>query len=142
MDGVRVSRSCVIPWREIELSFSRSGGPGGQNVNRRETRVELVFDVTNSKSLGPRQRARVMDRLASKLDSRGRLRIVSSQTRTQAGNREIALERFRELMAEALRPPPPPRRKTAPSKAARERRLASKRRRSSLKRERGWKEED
>jgi ribosome-associated protein len=142
MDGVRVTRSCLIPSGEIELSFSRSSGPGGQNVNRRETRVELVFDVTNSDALGPRQRARVMERLSNKLDSRGRLRLVASQARTQARNRELVIERFRDVLADALRPPPPQRRKTAPSKSAKKRRLESKRRRANLKRERAWKPED
>src|SRR5438270_13013512 len=76
MDGIRVTNSVSIPNDEITLRFSRSGGPGGQNVNRRETRVELVFDVASSPSLGPRQRVRAMERLRNRLDSRGKLRIV------------------------------------------------------------------
>jgi ribosome-associated protein len=142
MDGLRVTRSVVIPDREISFRFARSGGPGGQNVNKRETQVELVFDLAGSPCLGPRQRARAMQRLASRLDSSGRLRIVSSEGRTQGVNRELALERFRKLMAEALRPEDPKRRPTRPGRQATERRLDSKRRRSQRKRERAWREED
>lgn len=134
MDDVRVSRTCVIPAREVRFRFSRSGGPGGQNVNRRETQVELVFDVEGSPSLGPRQRERILRRLANRIDDDGRLRIVASEQRTQARNREIALERFRTLLADALRPDPPTRRATKPSRAAVERRIAGKRRRSDVKR--------
>jgi ribosome-associated protein len=142
VDDVRISRTCVIPASEIGWRFSRSGGPGGQNVNRRETQVEIVFDVARSPSLGPRQRARVMERLASRLDASGRLHVVASTQRTQGRNREIAVERFRDLMARALRPDPPPRRPTRPSRHATERRLSSKRRRSVQKRERSWRPED
>lgn len=142
MDGLRITRSVVVPDREISFRFSRSGGPGGQNVNRRETQVELVFDVAGSPSLGPRQRAKAMERLASKLDTSGRLHIVASEARTQGQNREIALDRFRRVLADALRPDPPKRRPTRPSARATERRLQSKRRRSLQKRERGWQPED
>src|SRR5215831_5154962 len=79
MDALRVSRTVVIPLGELELRFSRSGGPGGQNVNTRSTRVEVVFDVANSPSLGPRQRARLLARLAGRLDADGNLRVVASE---------------------------------------------------------------
>ena len=138
MSDLRISRSCVIPEGELSWRFSRSGGPGGQNVNRRETQVELVFDVASSAALGPRQRARVTEKLAHRLDSSGRLHVVASQARMQGQNREIALERFRRLMAEALRPDPPKRRPTRPSRQATERRLSSKRRRADQKRARAW----
>jgi ribosome-associated protein len=137
MDGIKITSGCHIPTNELSFRFSRSGGPGGQNVNRRETRVELVFDVAASPSLGPRQRARAMERLRKRLDSRGQLHVVASEARTQAENRDIAVERFRKLMAEALRPPPPTRRPTKPSAAAKKRRLDAKTRRSRLKRDRG-----
>ena len=124
------------------MRFSRSGGPGGQNVNTRSTRVEVVFDVAGSPSLGPRQRARITDKLGGRLDTDGRLRVVASEERSQAQNRELALGRLRDLLAEALRPDPPPRRPTRPSKGAVERRLASKRARSRIKRERSSVPED
>ena len=137
MDGLRVSRTVVIPFGELDLRFSRSGGPGGQNVNTRSTRVEVVFDVAGSPSLGPRQRARVLSRLGGRLDAEGKLRVVASEERSQAQNRELALGRLRDLLAEALRPDPPARHPTKPSKRAVERRLAEKRARARRKRERG-----
>lgn len=142
MDGVRVSRSVVIPERELVFRFSRSSGPGGQNVNRRETQVELLFDVGASSALGPRQRLRVMEKLASRIDASGLLRIVSSEARTQGQNREIALDRLRRLVAGALAPDPPKRRPTRPGRQATERRLETKRRRSRQKRERNWRPDD
>lgn len=141
MDALRVTSTVTVPLGEIETSFSKSGGPGGQNVNRRETQVEVVFDVAGSPSLGPRLKARALDRLASRLDSRGRLHVVASDERTQARNREIALERLRDILAEALKPPPPKRRKTRPSRGAKERRLTEKRQRSRKKQERAWRPE-
>jgi ribosome-associated protein len=92
-----------------------------------------VFDVGASPALGPRQRARVLDRLASRIDAYGRLRVVAAEERSQAKNRELAVERLRGLLAEALRPDPPVRRATRPSKGAEERRLAAKRARSRIK---------
>jgi ribosome-associated protein len=142
MEGLRVSRTVVIPLGELELRFSRSGGPGGQNVNTRSTRVEVVFDVAGSPSLGPRQRARILSKLAGRLDTEGNLRVVASEERTQAQNRELALGRLRDLLAEALRPDPPPRRPTKPSKGSVERRLAGKRARGRIKRERSSVPED
>jgi ribosome-associated protein len=138
VDGIRVTGGLTIPTEELTFRFSRSGGPGGQNVNKRETRVELVFDVANSPSLGPRQRARAMERLHNRLDSSGRIRIVASQARTQGSNRELAIERFQKVLADALRPPPPARKPSKPSRRAKERRLESKRRRARLKRNRTW----
>jgi ribosome-associated protein len=142
MDDVRINRTCVVPGREVKFRFSRSSGPGGQNVNKRSTQVELIFDVAGSKALGPRQRTRALQKLASRLDNDGRLHIVASEERTQGRNREIALERFRRVMSDALRPPPPKRRPTRPSKRANERRISGKRRRGALKRTRSVRPDD
>lgn len=142
MDDLHVGRGVVVPATELTVRFSRSGGPGGQNVNKRDTRVEVVFDVAGSSALEPEQRRRALSRLRGKLDARGRLRVVSSTERSQARNRERALETLREMLADALRPPPPPRRATKPTKAARERRLAGKRTRSEVKRKRARPDED
>ena len=142
MDTVRLNRTVAIPARELRFRFSRSSGPGGQNVNRRATQVELVFDVANSPSLGPRQRERVMRRLVRRLDADGRLHVIASEERTQGRNREIAIDRFRKVMTDALRPEPAKRRPTRPSAKARERRLREKARRSALKRQRGKPPED
>ena len=134
--GLRVTNSVVIPPDELRFRFSRSGGPGGQNVNTRDTRVELVFEPASSSALGPRQRARVLERLGSRVDSEGRVRVVAAEERSQARNRELALERLASLLAEALRPDPPARRATRPSKGADQARLTSKRARSRLKQSR------
>lgn len=142
MDDLRVGRGVVIPATELTMRFSRSGGPGGQNVNKRDTRVEVTFDVATSPALTPQLRRRALSRLRGKLDTKGRLRVVSSAERTQARNRDRALQLLRDQLAEALRPPPPPRVATKPTKAARERRLASKRSRSRVKRQRGRPDDD
>ena len=134
MDGIKVNGSVTIPEHELALKFSRSGGPGGQNVNTRDTKVEVIFDVAGSPSLGPRQRERAMRNLDGKLDAEGRLHVVSSEARTQAQNRELAIVRLKSILAEALRPPPAPRRATRPSRGSQERRLAGKRARGELKR--------
>src|SRR4051794_3076026 len=95
-DFVRVTRSCTIPVAELEWRFTASGGPGGQHANTANTRVELVFDVANSPSLGPRQR----DRLLAKLGDT--VRVVASDERSQARNRTLALDRLRSRLANAL----------------------------------------
>lgn len=141
-DGIHVGRSLVIPSSELRFRFSRSSGAGGQNVNKRDTKVELLFDVADSPSLGPRQRDRIMRKLASRIDADGMFHLVVSEERTQGRNREIATERFRELIADALKPDPPKRRPTRPSKAAVDRRIAEKRRRGVRKRHRVVRDDD
>jgi ribosome-associated protein len=142
MPDLDVGRGVVIPEAELTIRFSRSGGPGGQNVNRRATRVEVVYDVAASTALTPEQRRRVRTALRSRLDARGRLRVVSQDERSQGQNRERALETLRRLLREALKPPPPPRVKTRPSASAREKRLKAKKARASLKRARARPAED
>jgi ribosome-associated protein len=130
VDGVlRVTPSCSIPLDELEWRTSRSGGPGGQHANTSDTRVEVVFSIADSTSLGPRQRARLLERLGPVV------RATAAETRSQARNRELALERLRARLAAGLRVQRP-RRPTAPTEAARRRRLEAKRRRSARKRER------
>ena len=124
-----MTSSCVIPLDEIEWQTSRSGGPGGQHANTSDTRVEVRFDVNASQSLGPRQRARLLERLGPVV------RATASDSRSQARNREIALERLRRRLADGLRIERP-RRATKPTKAARVRRLDAKRRQSVRKRDR------
>jgi ribosome-associated protein len=124
-----------LPLAELDYRASRSGGPGGQHVNTSSTRVEVWWDVASSPSLSEEQRMRLLARLASRLDSSGRLRLVSSGSRSQLRNREDATARLREIVADALRVPKR-RRPTRPTKAAKAARLEAKRRRSSVKRER------
>jgi len=124
-----VSRSCTIAPDDLEWRFSGSGGPGGQHANTANTRVELRFDVESSRSLGPRQRARLLERLGPVV------RVVASDERSQARNRQLALERLGERLEAALRVERP-RLPTAPTLASRQRRLDAKRRQSARKRDR------
>lgn len=118
-----------IPLSEIELRVSRSSGPGGQHANKTESRVEAVFDVIGSASLGPIQKRRVIDKLGEVVTA------VSQDDRSQHRNREIALARLGEKLAAALKIERP-RKPTAPSKTAKRERLESKRRRGDVKRTR------
>ncbi|MBN1886299.1 MAG: aminoacyl-tRNA hydrolase [Candidatus Krumholzibacteriota bacterium] len=124
-----------IPDDELRFRFSRSSGPGGQNVNKVATRVTLLFDVEESPSLGEEDRRRIMARLATRIGKDGCLRVVSQRHRTQRANREAAVERFAELLGEALHREKS-RRPTRPSRSAREARIRDKKKRSRLKRER------
>lgn len=130
---LRVTRSVVIPERELAWRFSRSSGPGGQSVNTADSRVELSLDVAGTSALGPVQRARVLERLSRRLVD-GVLTVRASEHRSQLRNREAALERMAKILADALAPPPPRRRPTKPRRGAVERRLADKKRRSRTKR--------
>jgi ribosome-associated protein len=130
---LRVTRSVVIPGRELTWRFSRSSGPGGQSVNTADSRVELGLDVARTTALGPVQRARVLERLSRRLVD-GVLTVKASEHRSQLRNREAALERMAKIIAGALAPPPPRRRPTKPRRGAVERRLADKKRRSRTKR--------
>ncbi len=130
-----VSGSLVIPAAELRERFSRSSGPGGQGVNTADSRVELSFDVANSRAVPDRLRSRLLERLADRLVD-GVLTIAASEYRAQLANRMAARGRLVALLRAAAAPPPPPRRPTKPSRGARERRLADKRRRSGIKRDR------
>ena len=128
-ESIRVTRSVSIDPDEIELRVSRSSGPGGQHANKAETRVEAVFDVEASPSLTERQRQRVVARAGPVL------RAVAQDERSQARNRELAVERLVAKLADALRVE---RRRvpTGPTAASRKRRLEAKRRRAAVKRNR------
>ena len=122
-----MTRSVVLPPDEIELRFSRSSGPGGQHANTAETRVEARFDVEASAALSAVQKRRVLAKAGPVL------RAVAQDERSQARNRELAVERLVEQLREALRVPRK-RVPTRPSRAARQRRLEQKKRRAETKR--------
>jgi ribosome-associated protein len=124
-----------LPRAELEYRASRSGGPGGQHVNTSSTRVEVWWNVAASPTLSDAHRSRLLAALATRLDGEGRLRLVSSGSRSQLRNREDVTERLREVVARAL-VVPKRRKATKPSRAAKAARLEAKRRRSALKRER------
>jgi ribosome-associated protein len=126
---VRITRTCAIPESELTFRFSRSGGPGGQHANTADTRVEVVFDVEASTSLGPVQKRRLLEKLGPEV------RAVAADERSQLRNRALAVERLQAKLAAALKVDRP-RHATKPTRASKERRLAEKRRRSDVKRQR------
>ena len=128
-DPLRINRELAIPLAEVELRASRSSGPGGQHANVTASRIEAVFDVESSASLSPAQRERLLSRLGPRVTA------IAQDARSQARNRELALQRLRAKLADALRVPKR-RRPTRPTAASRERRLQAKRRRSERKRTR------
>jgi ribosome-associated protein len=141
-DGwLEITAAVRVPAHELEYRASRSGGPGGQHVNTSSTRIELVWDVAATTALDDAQRALVLARLGPRLDAAGRIRLVSSSSRSQLRNREAVTERLRRLVADAL-VPPRPRKRTRPTAAAKARRLDAKRRRSALKRTRRARPDD
>jgi ribosome-associated protein len=130
-----LGRGLHLPLEEIEIETSRSSGPGGQHVNKTESRVAASFRVAESRALDAETRARLLGALAARLTGDGTLRVVCERTRSQRRNRDEAVERLRRILAAAL-VVRTPRRKTAPTRASREGRLLDKRRRSARKRER------
>lgn len=132
-DGLPIAGGPTIPPGELVFTYGRSPGPGGQHVNKSNTRAQLRFDLLGSPSLSTEQRSRARSRLGSRLTGDGHLLVASSHSRSQAQNRQDCLDRLARILAEALRPPPPPRRRTRPGRAAVARRLDSKSRRGQKK---------
>jgi ribosome-associated protein len=133
--GLRITSNWTIPMREVEMTFSRAGGPGGQNVNKVASRVQLRFNVRDAASVPEGLRARLLHKLASRLTTDGDLIVSCSTYRDQPRNRDAAQSRLHGVLAEALRRPKR-RVPTKPSSAARERRLTEKKKRGSIKRDR------
>jgi ribosome-associated protein len=125
----------VIPAAELRWRFSRSSGPGGQNVNTTDSRVELLFDLAATPSLPPNLQARALRRLEARL-LEGCVVIAASEHRSQWQNRVAAQRRLVELLQEAIKPPPPPRRATKPTRGSVQRRLATKKQRGAVKQQR------
>jgi len=131
-DDLRLTPSLAIPAAELQWRFSRSSGPGGQNVNTTDSRVELVFDLARTASLPPTLQTRALRRLEGKLVE-GSVVIAASEHRSQWQNRVAAQRRLVALLTEAIKPPPPPRRPTRPTRGSQERRLAAKKQRGAIK---------
>jgi len=131
--NLKVGPELVIPADELVFHAARSGGPGGQHVNKVESKVSLRYDVRRSRSLTEDQRLMLLDKLAGRLTREGELVLHSSRHREQRRNAEAARERMLEIIREALLPRVP-RRETRPGRAAKERRLETKRTRSAVKR--------
>ena len=135
---IEIPGDITINEDELVFRVSRSSGPGGQNINKVNTRVTLFFDVANCESLSDQQKQRILTRLATHADKNGVLRVVSQKYRTQGANRRAAVERLQELLSGALKNRPI-RKKSKVPYAAKQRRLEEKRRRSMLKRQRSAK---
>jgi ribosome-associated protein len=130
-----VNESLSIPRTELDVRVSRSSGAGGQHVNKTSSRVEIFWNVVSSRAVSDEQRARLREKLASRLTTEGSVRVVASDMRSQSRNRELAEERLADLVRRAL-VIPRKRRATKPTRASKEARLDSKKRHSTKKRDR------
>jgi len=135
---IEIAGNTAINEDELTFKTSRSSGPGGQNVNKLNTRVIVLFDVSRSPSLSDDQKRLIVSRLSTRMDREGMLHVASQKHRSQEANRRAAVGRLRELLREALTPVPI-RRKTKVPMAARHRRLDEKKQRSRLKSQRAEK---
>ena len=135
MPDLRIHDHLIIPEREISVHFARSGGAGGQHVNKVETKVELRFSPSRSSALSAADKEWLSRRLSNQLTSEGELIIVSERTRNQGRNREDALEKLAAVLLEALKRPKS-RRATRPTRGSVQRRLQAKQARSKLKKNR------
>ena len=134
-DVLVISNTVRIPVSEVQNSFTRSSGPGGQHVNKTSTRAEITFDLQNSVSIPEHERSWLLTRLASKLDTNGQIHIAAQEYRSQRRNKQAAIERLREILQEALKRPKK-RKKSKPSRSSVEARLQSKKRDSETKKQR------
>ncbi|WGM39416.1 alternative ribosome rescue aminoacyl-tRNA hydrolase ArfB [Caulobacter sp. NIBR1757] len=134
---IPVTPAIALDDSEVELSFIRASGPGGQNVNKVATAVQLRFDVRNSSAFNDYVRERLEKLAGSRLTNDGEIVLTANRFRTQERNRADAIERLVALIAKAAEPPPPKRRPTRPTKASKERRLSAKSRRGTIKSGRG-----
>ena len=138
---LEITKDIFIDEGSLVFKTSRSGGPGGQNVNKVNTRVTLLFDVAGCEKLSDIQKRRILTRLSTRADKNGVIRVVSQKFRTQKANRNAAVERLQQLLKDALKTKPV-RKKTKVPKRARLRRLEEKKRRGMLKRQRAEKDFD
>jgi ribosome-associated protein len=132
MDMIDILPGIAIPETELRFVASRSGGPGGQNVNKVSSRMTLLFDVAGSPSLDEAQKAKIAERLATRINKESVLQVTSQRHREQGMNRAAALERFVDLLREALTDAPP-RKRTRVPKGAKRRRVEEKKKRGEIK---------
>ena len=133
--NLKINAKLVIPDNEIHWRFSRSSGSGGQNVNKTDSRVEIVFNVSESKTLTPYQKHRISVQDEVKLIN-GSICIAVQDKRTQYQNRQLALSRLASTLREILKPPPKKRRETIPTRSSQKKRVDSKKKRGELKKSR------
>ena len=129
---LHINSRLVIPAKELKWRFSKSSGPGGQSVNKTDSRVELVFDIKRSSVFGPFHKQRLLERLQNRCVN-GCLNIVASEERSQYQNRQLAIARLANLLQEGLKPPPKARKATKPTRASQKRRVTDKKYRGALK---------
>ncbi len=132
---IRIDDRLAIDDDELQFHATTAQGPGGQHVNRSNTRVVVLWNVKTSPSLDDAQRERILERLSNRISREGWLRVASQKHRSQSRNRDAAVQRLAELVAGALRTDPP-RKATKPSRTARRRRVDEKKRRGEIKRTR------
>ena len=130
-----INSRLVVPSNELKWRFSKSSGPGGQGVNKTDSRVELVFDIKRSSVFGPFHKKRLLERFENRCIN-GCLNVIASEARSQYQNRQLAMARLAKLLQEGLTPPPKARKATKPTRASQKRRVAAKKHRSALKQER------
>ena len=134
-DPIEISAGVLVPREELVLRASRSSGPGGQHVNTSSTRIELVWDIAASPSIDDDMRARLMQRLASRVDSAGKIRLVAQSERSQLRNRDAVIERFGKMIRAAL-VEQKNRKATKPTRASKRKRIEAKKRRAAVKKQR------
>lgn len=140
-DLIQVASDTWVPRSELKFSASRSSGPGGQHVNKTSSRITLEFDLNATEALNARQKRRVGSKLATRITQDGRFKLYVQKHRSQSANRELAVERFQELLSEALAPVKK-RKATRPGRAAKARRLDAKARRGQIKKLRAGRYDD
>jgi len=132
MSVIEITDKISIVADELVFTFSRSSGPGGQNVNKVNTKVTVLLDVANCRSFSDSQKRQIIKHLSTRINKDGVLRVFAQKYRTQKANRNAAVQRLTELLQAALKKKTP-RRKTAMPYASRQRRLEEKKRRSTIK---------
>ncbi len=134
-DDLRPGFGVAVPLSDLRFEFSRASGPGGQNVNKVNSRVTLRFDLTNDGQMSAPVRRRLLEKLAARLTREGEIVIHASEHREQGRNKQVAIERLLAMMVQALKIEKR-RRRTRPSRGARERRIQAGKRRGALKKTR------